>query len=174
MSDPTGPIDLQPDPPRKASSPPVTTSPSAEPLPWPEVGVCAATAGGLLWVAHFALTWDRLLVGAVMLGIGFGLGHWIATRKAEAKTDTRLLRGVWAQRARMAGAVLGAAAAIELLWFSLTLFGHANDRYFTVERLPVRPLVAGTGAMLLGAWIVAAGWRADPAVRVDPISRDTP
>lgn len=137
---------------------------------WRDFGLCVAAAGVLLWVAHFALAWDRVLVGSVFLAIGFGLGHWLGRRSAGGDDTGGLVHGRWGYRVFLLGLVLAIAAVFELAGYSFMYWSPvAVDETPRFESFPWRPFVAGGLGLVLGVLLSVFGWRSSKA-RIEPAS----
>ncbi len=137
---------------------------------WRDFGLCVAAAGVLLWVAHFALAWDRVLVGSVLLAIGFGLGHWLGRRSAGGDDTGGLVHGRWGYRAFLLGLVLAIAAVFELTGYSFAYWSPSVEgKPPRFESFPWRPFVAGSLGLALGVLLSVFGWRSSKA-RVEPVS----
>lgn len=151
----------------KAKSKPPTATPEASSTParhrrwdWRDFGLCAAAAALLLWVAHFALAWDRLLVGAVLMGIGFGLGHWLGRRSAGGDDAGGLVHGRWGYRVFLLGGVLLLAALVELVGYGFAYWWPvAEGSEPRLDALPWRQFVAGGFGLVIGTAMAVFGWK---------------
>ncbi len=151
----------------KAKSQPAPVKPeAAEPTAryrrwdWRDFGLCVAAAAVLLWVAHFALAWDRLLVGAVLMSIAFGLGHWLGRRSAGGDDAGGLVHGRWGYRVFLLGAVLLLAALVELVGYGFAYWWPvAEGSEPRLEAFPWRNAVAGGFGLVIGTAMAVFGWK---------------